>query len=228
VTANEFPILLWDIDGTLITHAPAQRDRHAHAVHLVLQVPTKAVPAGIGKTDRQILIEIIEQHTESTDDLISAALNHLDDITDEDLSECPAQSLPGVSEMLTAYREARHLLLTGNTPRRAAAKTRSAGLAHHFDLDASFYGHEYATRFELVASTKLRLTPDQRQRAIIIGDTPLDIQAARSTDLPVIAVATGVVPADLLEEHQPDVLLETLCIEPREFESLIDMVLAAR
>ena len=43
-------LILWDIDGTLVTHAPATRDRHAHAVGSVLGRPVDRLPAGVGKT----------------------------------------------------------------------------------------------------------------------------------------------------------------------------------
>ena len=219
------PILLWDIDGTLIEHAPAKRDRHAYAVKQVLGVPTNPVPQGVGKTDRQIVTELITVHTEPTDALITEVLDHLDDITDGDLVASPASALPGVTDALAHMSGigARNLLLTGNTPRRAEAKVRTAGLDTYFDLPAGFYGHTHATRMDLVAEAVDRLDDDVLATTIIIGDTPLDITAARSGGLKVIAVATGAVDEQELARHNPDGLLSV--IDAAVFAALVDRVL---
>jgi len=219
------PLLLWDIDGTLIEHAPAKRDRHAYAVKQVLGVPTNPVPQGVGKTDRQIVTELIAVHTNPTDALIIDVLAHLDDITDGDLVTSPASALPGVMDALAHMSEAgaRNLLLTGNTLRRAEAKVRTAGLDTYFDIPAGFYGHAHATRMELVAEAVGRLEDDALATTIIIGDTPLDITAARSGGLKVIAVATGAVDEQELAQHNPDGLLPVM--DAPAFAALVDRVL---
>ena len=70
------------IDGTLVTHAPATRDRHAHAVGSVLGRPVERLPAGVGKTDRQIIVELFADHLPSDDELASA-LRVIDEVTAE-------------------------------------------------------------------------------------------------------------------------------------------------
>lgn len=202
-------VLLWDIDGTLIEHAPAKRDRHAHAVHLTLGVNADPIPPGIGKTDRQIVTEIVEKHAAPTADVVNAALDHLDVITHDDLSTFPAVAIPGVRDVLAYLAEigVSNRLLTGNTPQRAKAKVDSAGLGGFFDIDGGFYGRAHATRMQLVAEAVRTLDPQLLASTIIVGDTVLDITAARSGDLKVIAVATGAVSITDLELHEPDVLL---------------------
>jgi phosphoglycolate phosphatase-like HAD superfamily hydrolase len=44
----------------------------------------------------------------------------------------------------------------------------------------------------------------------LIGDHPNDIRAARANKVRVVAVATGVVGAEELAEHSPDILLPDL------------------
>jgi phosphoglycolate phosphatase-like HAD superfamily hydrolase len=44
----------------------------------------------------------------------------------------------------------------------------------------------------------------------LIGDHPNDIRAARANGVRSIAVATGLVPADELAEHAPDILVPDL------------------
>ncbi len=77
-------LVLWDIDGTLVTHAPSPRDRHAHAVSTVLGREVERLPAGIGKTDRQILIELFADHIPS-DAEIEQAFAVIDDVTAQDM-----------------------------------------------------------------------------------------------------------------------------------------------
>lgn len=216
------PVLLWDIDGTLIEHAPAKRDRHAYAAKRVLGVPTTPIPPGIGKTDRQIVTEIIAAHTEPGDEVIESVLAHLDDITDDDLVLSPASPLPAVAETLAhmAGLGARNLLLTGNTPRRAQAKVRSAGIDSYFDIEAGFYGRDHATRMDLVGEAVAKLDGDVLARTIIVGDTPLDITAARFGGLKVIAVATGAIGVGELAAHEPDGLLPEL--DAIAFAALVD------
>lgn len=221
------PILLWDIDGTLIEHAPAKRDRHAYAVKRVIGEPTTPIPPGIGKTDRQIVIEIISAHTEPTVDVVDEVLSHLDDITDDDLTSSPASPLPGIAETLAHMSAlgALNLLLTGNTPRRAEAKVRSAGLVSYFDIPSGFYGRDHATRMDLVSEAVTRLDDEVVARTIIVGDTPLDITAARSGGLKVIAVATGAISESDLARHEPDGLLPAM--DARAFATLVDRILSS-
>jgi len=164
-------------------------------------------------------------HTDPTPDVITEVLDQLDDITDGDLVTSPVTALSGVAEALAHMSTigARNLLLTGNTPRRAQAKVRSAGLDSFFDFPGGFYGHAHATRMDLVGEAVARLANGERERTIIIGDTPLDITAARSGGLKVIAVATGSISIDALEAEQPDGLLPV--IEVNEFAALVDRLL---
>ncbi|MBU6146949.1 MAG: haloacid dehalogenase-like hydrolase [Actinomycetales bacterium] len=240
------PTLLWDVDGTLIEHAPAVRDRHAHAVDRALSRHSPVRPASgprglpgeprglpvatLGKTDRQIIIEILagngQRDAGGDSSLIDAALAHLDEVTIEDLAVAPASALPGVADALRLLGAAgaRNLLLTGNTPRRAEVKVRTAGLADHFDLGSGFYGHHHATRMELVVQAAATLDPAALASTVIIGDTPLDITAARGGGVKVIAVATGAVSIDELAAHAPDALVAY--IEPAEFIAAIDRLLS--
>ena len=203
-------LLLWDIDGTLVTHAPSPRDRHAHAVSTVLARPVDPLPAGIGKTDRQILIELFADHIPS-DVEIERAFEVIDDVTAEDMRIAPSTAIDGTGETLTYLAEAgvSHSVLTGNTPRRARLKLHAAGLADHIDFDSGFYGDIHSTRMELVADAAQRLSLQPGLRPVIIGDTPLDILAGHASGIPVIAVATGIYSVDELREHRPHAVVRS-------------------
>lgn len=211
--------LLWDIDGTLVEHAPSARDRHAHAVSRVLQVQTEAVATGTGKTDRQIVVEIIAVHADPADELVDAALAQLDQITADDLQAFPSIAIPGVAALLAELQSmpVANRLLTGNTPRRAELKVGSAGLGSSFLPGTGFYGDRHATRFDLVAEAAGCLGVDSGLRPVIIGDTALDIAAARSAGFPVISVATGTTAPEDLASLQPDALLVDFSGGPAAF-----------
>lgn len=219
--------LLWDIDGTLVAHAPARRDRHAHAVRVVLDVDAQPVQLGTGKTDRQLVAEIIGAHMEPDDATIEAALDALDAITTADLGLTPSTPIPGVADILaaTARSQTPQLLLTGNTPLRAELKVRTAGLDQYFAFQDGFYGDQHATRFELVEQAAGVFTGAAIAWTIIIGDTPLDIAAARSVGFPVIAVATGSSPFEELADHQPDALLRDFGGGPAAFMDAVHVAL---
>ena len=201
-------LVLWDIDGTLVTHAPSPRDRHAHAVSTVLGREVERIPAGIGKTDRQILIELFADHS-PRDDEITQAFAVIDDVTAQDMLTAPSTAIDGTREALIelASAGAEHSVLTGNSPRRARLKLEAAGLAEHIDFDSGFYGHIHSTRMELVSEAAQRLSLQNGVRPVIIGDTPLDILAGQASGIPVIAVATGVYTSADLERHRPSALL---------------------
>jgi membrane protein len=55
------------------------------------------------------------------------------------------------------------------------------------------------------------VTPDE---VVVVGDTPLDIAAARACGVRVIAVATGSVGRDALAACQPDAVFDTLAELP--------------
>jgi phosphoglycolate phosphatase len=202
-------LILWDIDGTLVTHAPSPRDRHAYAVSTVLGRQVDRLPAGIGKTDRQILIELFADHIPSDDD-IEQAFAVIDDVTAQDMLTAASIAIHGTREVLIELTGAGadHSVLTGNSPRRAKLKLQAAGLAEFIDFESGFYGHIHSTRMELVADAVQRLSLQEGVRPVIIGDTPLDILAGQASGIPVIAVATGIYSMAELGDLKPAAVLE--------------------
>ncbi len=78
----------------------------------------------------------------------------------------------------------------------AALKLGLAGLGDHLDLDAGAYGDAHEVRAELVAVA--RSAAGELYRAdfsgwstVLVGDTPLDVEAALATGARAVAVATG-------------------------------------
>ena len=110
----------------------------------------------------------------------------------------PVRPMAGASDAIAALASpgVRQSVLTGNIRPLAALKLRRAGLGEHLDLDAGAYGDAHEVRAELVAVAR-----DAASRAygrdfagpltVLVGDTPLDVEAALATGARVVAVATG-------------------------------------
>src|SRR5437588_12796788 len=98
-------------------------------------------------------------------------------------------------------------LLTGNLEPIAMAKMRKAGLEGHFDFGA--FGEESATRSELVpvALDKARVPAAQ---AVVVGDTPLDVEAARVHGVKSLGVTTGPFDEEELKEAGADLVVGSL------------------
>jgi beta-phosphoglucomutase-like phosphatase (HAD superfamily) len=131
------------------------------------------------------------------------------------------RALPGAADALAALaavaaggpaaglaRRVRQSVLTGNIRPVAEAKLAALGLDGPLDLRIGAYGDDHEVRAELVgvarrraadAATGGRPIADFRGRAtVVVGDTPLDIEAALAAGARAVGVATGPFPtADL-------------------------------
>jgi phosphoglycolate phosphatase len=125
---------------------------------------------------------------------------------DEDRS---ARVLPGVPEVLRKLgaRGVAVALATGSARVVAQAKLAGAGLGDFFAAGA--YGDEAADRAVLLQRALGRASDVHGRRflaanAVVVGDTPADIAAARAVGARVVAVATGRYRVEELDEHGPD------------------------
>jgi len=125
--------------------------------------------------------------------------------------------LPGVWEFigqLHALPEPPALgLLTGNIRLGAEIKLRYFELWEVFQTGA--FGDDHEERNQIAAIAKDRgsrlLNNDLRgEQILVIGDTPRDIECARSIDARTLIVATGSAKLEELETHQPDWLVKDL------------------
>jgi phosphoglycolate phosphatase-like HAD superfamily hydrolase len=206
-------VILWDIDGTLVSSRASRADKHVKAAEVFLGRNLPDQERTAGKTDRQILHELLKAHgTDPSPAALTEALGILDKLSLTELSLHPVLCNPGVFNALQAARKAcwTNGLLTGNTPIRAQAKLESAGIYGEFDSDFVFCGHESPNRHELVGVGASAIQSAGCLAAIVIGDTPLDIQSAQSHGLNVVAVATGPFRSAELSEYEPKLLISDL------------------
>jgi phosphoglycolate phosphatase len=90
----------------------------------------------------------------------------------------------------------RQSVLTGNIRPLAALKLRRAGLSDLLDLDVGGYGDVHEVRAELVPVARLAASRAYGAdfggwSTVLVGDTPLDVEAALAAGARVVGVATG-------------------------------------
>lgn len=211
-------IWLFDIDGTLIRSGGAGGNAMAEALHAQFGVPaeTRGV-AFSGRTDQAIITDLLHAHgldtsAETHRDFRNAYLQRLP----QALHTSEGCVLDGVTDLLLRIQRRPHHslgLLTGNMQDAADAKLGHFGLRQYFGFGG--YGDTHADR-NLVAADAVQRARQILGRDVdpqeiwVIGDTPRDIECARSQSLKVLAVATGGYEADELRSHAPDLLLDSL------------------
>lgn len=193
-------IILFDVDGTLILTGGAGRRAMRRAfgelhgdVSFLEQVDLR------GRTDQSILSEACRSVNVEPD---AAALARIVDLYLGYLEEEVGRSdgyrvMPGVHALLDALEPMDAMALgvgTGNVQRAAAIKLARGGLSSRlafggFGCDAAERPSLLTRGFERGAD-KLGLPLDECVR-VVIGDTPLDVEAAHAVGASSIAVRTG-------------------------------------
>lgn len=209
------PILLFDIDGTLLNSGGAGQAAMEAALAQAFNItaPTTGISVA-GRTDRAIISDLfsfhgIEATVENHRRMISAYLAHLP----SELARRRGLILPGVVSLLERLASSSPSLLgllTGNLQRGAELKLNHFGLMHHFR--GGGFGDRHRHRDDVARDAIAcirRLHPDALNEPVwVIGDTPADVQCGRAIGASVLAVATGMYSAEQLESSRPDCLVE--------------------
>ena len=206
-------LVLWDIDGTLVDSAGHGRHAFEEAYEEVVGGPFSWVEYA-GRTDHQIALEMLNGSDEHLPEMLEQLEMKL--ATRRELIAAEGRVYPGVPETLAALHEADGVvnsLLTGNIEANAAVKVGAFGLDRWLDFEAGAYGsdpHERRSDLVAVARERARERYGEPTGAVLVGDTPLDVLAAREAGARAVAVATGFADLDALRESEPDALLQDL------------------
>jgi phosphoglycolate phosphatase len=222
-----FAVLLFDVDGTLVHAGGAGRRALEQAMDEHLGVAARqgdAWLAGIkldGMTDRRIVREAMRAARQPFGEaLCDQILSTYTDRLEREIENPGYAVLPGVRELLEelSARCATIGLCTGNVLRGARIKLARGGLDRHFGFDAGDV-HGFASDGEArehIVAAALRRASERLGRqldpgeALIIGDTPRDVAAARAVGCPVLAVATGHFDVQALRAEGADHVVPTL------------------
>ena len=220
-------LVLWDIDGTLVNSAGHGRFAFEEAFRAVVGRDPVWVDYA-GRTDHQIALSMLSGSHDQLPDVLEGLAANLAERRDAIAAE--GHIYPGVRETLSALHGRDGVvqsLLTGNIEANAAVKVGAFGLERWLDLEAGAYGSDpHERRSDLVAvareraAARLTQAPGADRRAatasgeptgvVLVGDTPLDVLAAREAGARAVAVATGFADLDALRASEPDALLQDL------------------
>ena len=215
-------LVLFDIDGTLLRSGGAGRVAMERALTGVFGSPGSSEYRYDGKTDRQIVRELMREEGFSDDEIDQSMEDILEAYVDGLHGELAARGprvlvCEGVPELLDALEARPDIvlgLLTGNIEPGARAKLSAAGIdPERFRVNAFGSDHEHRPNLPAVAQRRAREvlgTEVAGERLIVIGDTPADIQCGESIGAKAIGVATGRFSTDELRAYNPYAVFESL------------------
>ncbi len=202
-------LLLFDIDGTLVSGGPAKTAFHTALLETFETAGPIEVHEFAGKTDPQIARELLE-HAGLSTEAIDEGLPHLFrrylEQLEARLPADPVTILPGVVALMDALSHLEDValgLVTGNIAGGAELKLGNAGLYHHFQMGAFGSDSEERNHLPGVALDRAEATWGLRfpvDDVLVIGDTPRDLECGLAHDVRTVGVATGRYEAGALQD----------------------------
>jgi phosphoglycolate phosphatase len=168
-----------------------------------------------GRTDKEIALVMFagrqEEHLPRVLEELAAALE-----LRKEAMRADGYAYPGVPEVLEALHRRDDViqsLLTGNIQANAVIKVSAFGLERWFDFEVGAYGSDpHERRSDLVAVARRRAADKYGEPtgAVLVGDTPLDVLAAKEAGARAVAVAGGFADYEALRGSGADAFLEDL------------------
>ncbi|HMG66017.1 MAG TPA: HAD hydrolase-like protein [Streptosporangiaceae bacterium] len=199
-------LVLWDVDYTLLRAGRVGPALYRLALQEMFEcdLPTMTV-AMAGRTDRAIAVDVllaagIADPRAVLDQFQAVLARHAPALAGQVATY--GRVLPGVREALAAVAAGRpgvrvvQSALTGNLRAMAEVKLAALGLTEYLDVDAGAYGEQSEVRADLVPVARrnaaARYGADfSGEATVLVGDTPLDIEAALAAGARAVGVATG-------------------------------------
>jgi phosphoglycolate phosphatase len=211
-------LLLFDIDGTLLMSGGAGRQAMNRAFFHCYGFENGFQDINMmGRTDPLILKEaLLKHHLPYTENTIFQRV-YYGFLEEELLKPASNKSLcPGIIDLLKKLNRENNMilgLLTGNWQRGAYLKLRHFQIQDYFLIGA--YADDAEERSNLIPVALHRFrektgTPIDPSDVFVIGDTPLDIIAARPHHVRTVGVATGFHDLESIRKENPDQLFENL------------------
>ena len=214
-------LVLFDIDGTILWGDGVGRRAMTGALTEIFGNPGPVSYRYDGKTDPQIVRDTMrlcgheDAHIDAHMERLLA--RYLEGLERELAAGAKVHLHAGIPELLERLEARDDIvlgLLTGNLAGGADAKLRAAGLdPSRFRVNAFGSDHAHRPALPAVAQRRARdlLGLDlEGDEVIVIGDTPADIECARSIGARTIAVATGHYDVSALAAHQPTAVFSDL------------------
>jgi phosphoglycolate phosphatase-like HAD superfamily hydrolase len=216
---SERVAILFDIDGTLISTGGAGAESWRLAFDELYGIPAdigKFTDAGMTDPDvgRKTFEAVLEREPERKEftRLLERRLHYLHTTVEESKGY---KVFPGVEELLPKLIEDGYLLglVTGNVEAAAHIKLHRARLNRFFSFGG--YGSDSTDRGELtkIALKRAALVygePVSAAQALVVGDTPHDVEGAHAAGIACVGVGAYHFTADQLRQAGADYAISSL------------------
>jgi phosphoglycolate phosphatase len=249
-------LVLWDIDGTLLNAGGVGRDLYDVVFLQLFGRSLDAVAPMAGRTDRAIILETLSlagvpEPRRYVDPFIAGLSAQTPLVREAVVAR--GRALPGAAEALAAIGASaasaasaagapglgdgvHQSVLTGNIRPVAEVKLAALGLRDPLDLCIGAYGDDHEVRAELVHVARRRAAAVHGRSpsdfdggaTVLIGDTPLDIEAALATGARAVGVATGSYNESDLAAAGADVVLPDLTNTWAVLDALLPLTVRPR
>lgn len=214
---DAYDVYLFDIDGTLL-HCTDAVHYFAFCDTLTRIAGRPLTLEGVvahGNTDTGILRDALSRAGIADDCWRPSIAQHrsaIADFVEQRKEDLCVDALPGVRDVLAHLRSRGALLgvATGNLERIGRLKLARCGLLDWFDFGGYSDGCEYRAEVFRAALSLARSIAGPNAAAVVVGDTPSDIQAAHENSLEVIAVSTGIYSLEDLVACRPELSVRSL------------------
>lgn len=227
-------LVLWDVDHTLLNAGGVSAQLYETVFRELFGRDLPAVAPMAGRTDRAIILDTLALAG------VSEPRLHVDAFLAGLAGQAAwlraaaarhGRALPGAAAALAAVAGsgpggAVQSVLTGNVRPIAEAKLAALGLTAHLDLAVGAYGDHHEIRAELVHLARRRAALAHGGEfpgaaTVLIGDTAMDVAAARATGARAVGVATGQASAAELAAAGADAVLADLTDTPAVLAALL-------
>ena len=227
-------LILWDVDGTLVTCGGAGREALEAGVRAAAGLDGVPHVSMGGKTDPQIFTEMLTLAGVAEAEvaaLLPVALAEAERVLGRWRGRIAREGRvhPGVERLLVELgrrQGVRQTLVTGNLAANAAVKVGAFGLDGYFDLAIGAYGDDHADRDLLVPlalsrTRELRGETYRPDEVWVIGDTARDLRCARAAAVRCLIVGTGRDGFDAVRGIEADAVVEDLADTDRVLAILL-------
>jgi pyrophosphatase PpaX len=210
-----FDPILFDLDGTVVDTVALIRASFRHASRTVLgeELPDEVLLAGVGQP---LMTQMRTLDAGRAQELYDAYREYNHRVHDEMIA-----GFAGMEAALGRLQAAQRRLaiVTSKSADTTAMAFRAVGIARYFDAvvtagDTS--AHKPSAEPVLLALERLGSPPD---RAVYVGDAPVDVAAGKAAGVATVAVLWGIFSAAALAAAAPDFTVATpaaladLCLE---------------